>query len=105
MSEEEMKLYIGPEERMARICHHLPAHMQEGAYQYLVNGQPPGGFLSAVLSNNFAKTVQRADALNLHNLETWAVFLSRIPMDAWGSEEQVNYWINRRGLQNEPREE
>jgi len=77
----------------------IPKHMQDGVRLYIEQGIPPGSFLYAVLCNEFAEAIIRADPTNYRELHTWAFFLeNEIPRMSWGSKEKVNKWIEHNGL-------
>ena len=72
----------------------LPAHMQDGARQYIEEGVMPGSFLLAVLQNNLVNAFGNADEMNITALQVWATWLHwSIPSAAWGSPEKVGAWI------------
>lgn len=74
----------------------LPEHMRDGARGYVEFGLAPGGFLSAVLENNFVDAFGKADAINRASLHDWAIWLwNEAPSDCWGSREKVRAWIER----------
>ena len=67
---------------------------------YIDYGREPGGFLTAVFSNNLMNTIHKADGSIdmkiIHNIVRW---LYNVPPDsAWGSKTAVNRWIKGRGL-------
>ena len=73
----------------------LPEHMQEVARLYIEEGEEPGGFLMAVLTNNLVEAATRADGVNQQRLFEWAGWLyNDIPDRAWGSAEKVLAWSN-----------
>lgn len=77
----------------------LPEHMQDGARRYVENGQPPGGFLSAVLENNFTEAVGHADHINQLALVAWARWVyNDTPSQCHGSREAVRDWCKQGGL-------
>ena len=71
----------------------VDATLKEGLERYVEHGIVPGGFLRAVLENDFLGAVSRADVANSHNLRAIAdyVYLS-VPATAWGSPEAVHKW-------------
>lgn len=72
----------------------IPDHMQEGMREYLEYGRKPGGFLLALLANDLHFAVKWADCTNRYKLlEYTDFFLSEIPSRAWGSYENVYYWM------------
>lgn len=75
----------------------IPEHMQDGLKLYLDEGLEPGGFLYAVLSNNLADAVGRADATNQLLLPNYIRFLyNYAPSACWGSPEKVMSWMAAR---------
>lgn len=77
----------------------LPVHMVQGAKNYIEDGIPPGGFLTAVLENDLVGSFATADGVNQEAMFTWAEFLhNEAPIAAWGSREAVLRWIERGGL-------
>jgi len=62
---------------------------------YLMHGFHPGSFLMAVLKNDLAAAVVRADTTNfanLGNIVKWMVY--HAPIDSWGDHRRVTAWIN-----------
>jgi hypothetical protein len=80
----------------------LPEHMQEAMQDYIEAGIHPGGFLSAVLSNDFMEAVRRADDTSRTALHAYGVFLyCEAPPACYGSPAKFNAWIARDGLLGE----
>lgn len=71
----------------------LPEHMIDGAVQYVLRGQQPGGFHRAILENKLHDAASKADQENQMALFRWAQWLSHIPISSWGSKEAVDKWI------------
>jgi hypothetical protein len=68
-------------------------YMIHGLQLYFERGIQPGGFLQAVLANDFTKAATRADSANLELLHAWAIFvLNELPEQCWGSWETVKNW-------------
>lgn len=68
--------------------------------RYVVFGLPPGGFLSAVLRNDFMEAAGRADDSNQRKLHQWAkIVYNDIPRQCHGSAEAVSKWIEKGGLE------
>lgn len=77
----------------------LPSHMQKGAREYVEYGTPPGGFLYAVLSNDFKEAFARADDTNTAHMRTWAHWVMwECPAIAQGSVGKVEAWIKIGGM-------
>lgn len=77
----------------------IPEYMKGGLDRYVRLGIRPGDFLQAVLRNDFADAVLRADDFNRSYLHEYALLLNGgiIPADAWGSHEAVERWIAKGG--------
>ena len=72
----------------------LPEHMQPAVEGYYYNGQYPGSFLRAVLSNQLLQSFEAADEINEAHMKDWVMFLyNELPSSAWGSSEKVDLWI------------
>lgn len=83
----------------------LPEHMRAGARAYVESGRVPGGFLRAILENNFREAYSRADGQNRAALARWGDWLfNQCPMKAWGSETTVKDWIAKQGLRDRRRD-
>lgn len=69
----------------------------EALENYFLHALPPGGFLTALLSNESVLTVvRRGDFENrkrVHFYVDWLV--NYAPVAAWGSEEKVKAWLGR----------
>ena len=77
----------------------IPSHMHAGVQRYMEHGLPPGGFLSAVLSNNLTGAAVRADAENARCLCEWGRFTTHaLPALAHGSPDVVDRWLAFGGL-------
>ena len=83
----------------------IPSHMIGPVLRYFNDHIPPGGFLEAILSNDFfsfslsfalssMEACGRADEDNLAVLDVWAAFLyNEAPRIAHGSPEKVKAWL------------
>ena len=77
----------------------LPHHMRDGMERYIRYGVEGGGFMMAVLENDFIGAYRRADFINARSLHTYADFLSNhVPEDCWGSRMRVQKWLAIGGL-------
>ena len=86
----ESKIYMPPTPDWSLV----PEHMQFSMYLYLEHGLHPGGFLTAVLSNDLRLSIFRADAVNKSQLSPIVTFLwEYAPSDCWGSSENFYSWI------------
>lgn len=73
---------------------HLPPHMHDAVIAYFVERQRPGDFLSAVLQNDLAGAIVRADEVNFARLREWARFLHNFtPPGSCGSRENFDAWL------------
>jgi hypothetical protein len=74
--------------------HLIPAHMRGAVIRYLENGIPPGGFLTAVLSNDLMGAFAKADDENATAMRGWAMFVhNHMPTGAHGSPDKVRAWL------------
>lgn len=74
----------------------LPEHMQGAMRLYMERGIEPGSFLLAVLSNDLMGAIGRADSINKHRLNEYAMWLyNDAPSASFGSPEKVKQWITR----------
>ncbi len=75
-------------------AYQIPEHMHDGVRLYVENGVEPGGFLYAVLTNDFKEACGRADSTNRECLFEWAGFIyNELPSQCQGSPEKVQAWI------------
>jgi len=76
---------------------HLPVYMRNAVIQYVVFHRLPGEFLQAVLKNDLANAVGRADEANMLMLREWMQLLYNFtPMMCFGSPEKVETWIKEK---------
>lgn len=80
--------------------------IKEALDQYGKENVPTGGFLRAVLANDFMEAVARADDYNLLDLHEIACYIyNNIPYNCHGSYEIVEAWIakkrEKRGDEND----
>ena len=81
-------------------AHLIPAHMLNSVRLYVLRGVPPGGFLTAVLSNDLSGAAGKADDENFAALGSWARFLyNYVPSGCHGSTAKVDAWISKGGLE------
>lgn len=72
----------------------LPEHIRAGVTGWIERGDVPGGFLCAVIRNDLADAIGRADHINIQyisNIVSW--FWNEAPAPCWGSPEKFNHWI------------
>jgi hypothetical protein len=74
----------------------LPEHMRDSMKAYIEGRVPPGGFLTAVLSNNLMDACARADHINIKRLPDYCLFLyNEAPRGCHGSPEKVKAWLKK----------
>jgi len=77
----------------------LPDYMWPGVRHHVRSGHSTGHFLTAILSNDLAEVVNRADDKNMALLKTWVMFLYNVlPSGCWGSKAKVKAWRKAGGL-------
>lgn len=80
----------------------IPERIMKNLLAYVDHGQPVGGFLTSVLSNDLFKSVVRADDEILPLLPLLVHFIHwELPMTCHGSLEHVENWIKKKREQNE----
>ena len=63
----------------------IPVYMREGIVGYLLDGQPPGGFLNAVIEGDLFEAISRADGTNAHRLKDYvSFFFMHAPRGSYG---------------------
>lgn len=68
----------------------IPAHTLGALQRYVENKYMPGGFLTAVLSNDLFGAVGRADSENIEALAEIVKFVyNRMPSNSWGSADKM----------------
>jgi hypothetical protein len=68
--------------------------LDEGLENYLMYGFEPGGFLTAVLSNNLFLAAGRADHHNRERLaEIAEIVYHNMPGISFGSKEAIHNWV------------
>jgi hypothetical protein len=73
---------------------YVPQHMEAALRAYLVDGEPPGQFLTAVLKNDLFNACGHADEENLRNLPAFMGYLyNEAPAPSWGSPEKFAAWL------------
>lgn len=73
----------------------IPDHMHYALILYIDKRIKPGSFLLAVLSNDLADAVGRADDTNIYCLRNYVRFLKwEVPYNSWGSPTAVQDWLN-----------
>jgi hypothetical protein len=73
---------------------YIPAHMEESLRRYILHGEAPGSFLTAVLVNDLHQACAHADDENLRNLPAFMCYLyNEAPSPCWGSPKKFAEWI------------
>ena len=68
----------------------IPSHTLAALNRYVNYKMAPGGFLTAVLSNDLFGAVARADSENAAALQDIVTYIyNELPAGCWGSKEQV----------------
>ena len=71
----------------------LPRHLQGGVKRYIEEGMRPGGFLTAVITNNLRLAIGHADPTSLAALtDIVRFFHNESPSDCWGTPEKMKLW-------------
>tara|TARA_R110002020_G_scaffold135552_2_gene302720 strand:+ start:8608 stop:8979 length:372 start_codon:yes stop_codon:yes gene_type:complete len=71
----------------------VPERTLEALDNWAKSGQPPGGFVAAVLENDLADSVRRADSRNSAALVDIVRYLiNELPRGCWGSFDKVASW-------------
>ena len=73
--------------------HLIPEETQDAIRCWVLRGEYPGGFLTAVLENRLLQAIARADMENLSALPSIVNFLyNRTPASCWGDPGSVAAW-------------
>jgi len=78
----------------------MPENFRGQVERYLRNGNPPGGFLEAVIGNDLMGAINRADkdaADNLKAIVGW--FYWEAPGGSWGSKKAFDAMIAGKGYE------
>lgn len=74
----------------------LPEQSKESLYNYFVHGLEPGGFMTAVLTNDLYSAVGRADFVNIDIIPEYAQWLvNRAPRGSYGDGDTVQGWLSK----------
>lgn len=74
----------------------VPSHTQGALMRYVNDGLHPGGFLTAVITNDLFGAVSRADEWNQQALPGIVMFMfNAMPAASIGSTENMEYWMRR----------
>ena len=78
----------------AGLVPEVPRDVEATLTDYIQTGVPMGGFLTAVVENDLANAVGRADAQNAAALRSIVMWIyNEAPSACWGSKEKVRAWI------------
>lgn len=70
------------------------ADLVEDLAAYVTQRRPMGSFLTAVLENNLAEAIGRADESSLANLFLIVAHVyNELPSTCWGSSAKVSAWL------------
>ncbi len=90
--DEHLREFV--ENRLNQYLPSIPEHIHGAIKRYVMNRIEPGGFLRAVLENNFKEAAGRADHINRAALGNIAMFcVEALPMACWGSPDKVRRWL------------
>lgn len=74
--------------------HLIPGHMFGAVSRYMLQGIPPGSFLTAVLSNDLMGAFDKADDENSAAMRQWCLFLyNHAPSGSHGSPQAFSNWL------------
>lgn len=77
----------------------IPFYTLESLEDYVLNGDVPGGFLTAVLSNDLDRSFRRADSNNRPAVSSiHSLLFNYAPADCWGSPEKFTQWCEEGGF-------
>ena len=80
--------------------------MMPSIERYVTRGIKPGDFLTAVIQNDLAWALGKADEENLRNLPAYgAYFYNEVPSRCWGSPKKMSEWMEAHCPIAEPQEE
>jgi len=79
----------------------IPLNTINQLENYVIKGDRPSGFLSAVLKNNLFSSFALADEYNKPAMSTLVTFInSKCPSGCYGGPNAVDSWIDRGGLED-----
>lgn len=84
----------------------IPEQDHYGIATYVLLGQEPGSFLTAVICDSLGDAFSRADGDNTECMkDVVGHFYNNVPGTAWRSKERMDAWSARGGLLNFNRED
>lgn len=76
----------------------IPEHMLVSITHYVLHGQPVGGFLTGIITNDLGMAVGHADAENRQLIATYyRFFYNRTPSECFGSMKAKVEWEKKKG--------
>lgn len=76
--------------------YNVPQHTQAAIVRFVEHGYMPGGFLTALLTNNLFLAVDTADRLNkaaIPEIVRWV--FNNLPLGAYGTEDKMMDWCRK----------
>jgi len=81
----------------------IPLHCHEGIINYIMKGDPIGGFLTAIVENDLMGAYSRADDINRNALGNYCTFLyNYAPANCHGSFDKRERWQASGGVTGRP---
>jgi|TARA_R110000751_G_scaffold88936_1_gene175649 hypothetical protein len=78
-----------------------PVHILDSINRYVEHRLPPGGFVTAVLSNDLTGAFNAADTDSEAGIRDILKYVRwEIPAESWGSPAKVAAWLNGKPRQN-----
>jgi hypothetical protein len=72
----------------------VPEHTAGAIDAFIATGQPVGGFVNAVLTNDLFRAFDRADPENIAHMQDIVTYVyNEAPMGCYGNQETVDAWI------------
>jgi len=78
----------------------IPVHTRTTILNYVLHRLPPGGAITALLSNDLTGFIGRADKDHQAALRQLTWILGYLPIGCQGSREKVNAWLAGRSFEN-----
>ncbi len=75
----------------------IPTYMWDGIVSYILYGLPPGQFLKAIIKNDLKGAFTYADQTNAKLIYNYVnFFFNFAPTGCWGSQENMDSWIEKK---------
>ena len=85
-----------------RTWHHVHEDCRMAMFNYLVHGWMPGGFLTAVLTNDLYRAAAQADCENIKRLAYVALWVQHaLPSCCYGNAKIMKAWYERTDRERE----